>query len=165
MLGGEYSTGYELEFDWRPIDLAGHAHYLDILTIALRSSGMPRSQHSYEAEEGILVKLDSQGGKVTMSRASGGEEIEALATTSIMEVPIRADEWHHVRIRDDGVTIAVYVRGPAIDASEPEAPVLIADVDGSGIGSRVAIYNREHLADVPHESHIDNVTIRTIVAR
>jgi hypothetical protein len=159
----EFRGPIALAFDWRPIDLDGHPEYRDILTVALRTTGTPRSKHSYEAVDGILVKIDSQGGRVTASIASPSSiESLQLRLMDAGTLPIPADEWHRVRITDDGTNIAVFVAGPEIRGADGENPVISIAYSGHLEGRRIALYNRELVGGVLHESHIDNLVVRSL---
>lgn len=75
-------------------------------------------------------------------------------------VDIPAEEWHTIRITDDGETINIYIKGPAIDQKYADTPIFTISPQGRFEGHRIAIYNREFAGRVPHESLIDNVQVR-----
>lgn len=162
----EYPGPIAVSFDWRWIDLAGHFDYADVLTVALRTSGRPRPKHSYEARDGVLVKLDAAAGKVAILLASDFDEQPtswtAIASTPDGAIAIPAEEWHHVRITDDGERIAVYCTGPEIHEKDRNKPILEVRCTQETGSHHVAIYNREFLAEVPHESHIDNFVLSAL---
>lgn len=162
----EYPGSISVSFDWRWIALAGNFDYADILTVALRTSGRSRPKHSYETRDGVLVKLDAAAGKVAIFLASDYDEHPTswtpIATTSDGRIAVPAEEWHHVRITDDGERIAVFCTGPEIHEKDPNRPILEVRCTEETGNHHVAIYNREFLAEVPHESHIDNFALSAI---
>lgn len=73
-----------------------------------------------------------------------------------------ADEWYEVRITDDGQTIAVHVEGSQIHRGEKDVPAISVKYPGKLKGRRIAIYNREFVGGVSHESHIDNFVVNPL---
>src|SRR5205085_1050021 len=78
-------------------------------------------------------------------------------------LPFAPNKWYRLRVTDDGETISVYLSGPEMQKKYWKEPVLQAHPPAlAWQGHHVAIYNRERVADVPHESHIDNVLIERL---
>src|SRR5262249_12347394 len=70
------------------------------------------------------------------------------------------NEWLTVRIVDDGKTISVFI-SPAGHAEDQAAALAVPSPVGSS-ADHIAVYNRELLGSLPHESHIRNFTVRTL---
>lgn len=157
----EFSGPLSIELDWRPMDLASDAFYLDCLTVALRTSGSPREKHSYEVSDGLMVKFNAQASNVSVSVPLPGDvEPAVLGLSPVMSEPMPSGDWQHLRIVDDGSTISVWAAPSA--AAMPTEPLLRVPYFASSFtGTRIAIYNRELVSGVTHESHIDNVVVRT----
>lgn len=151
-----FPSAKTIEFDWRPVDLAHYPHYAEILTVALHTTGKPRPKHSYEVQDGLVIKLDAQDGLIVVYRE---DDAAGFGQTERGAVALPAGKWHRVRIVDTLESVAIFVSGPAISKESPDKPLLDVPYAGSFRGEKIAIYNRELVAEVPHESHIDNFLI------
>ncbi len=156
----EYSEPIDLRFRWRWTDLAGDFHYRDELTVALRTSGNPKPVYYFEATDGVTVKLNAYCGTVTIS--SSGDEHIPFAHTEHGAIALPAEQWHDVRITDDGETIAVYVSGGNFGAEAARKPIISAKVPSTQMKRHIAFYNRERLASASHESWLDDIVIRRL---
>jgi hypothetical protein len=159
----EFAAPIDVRFRWQWIDLAGDLRYRDVLTVALRTEGIPSEARPYEITNGIIVQLAVHGGDVVIgSTQPGVKEHAVFARTPKGSIPMPVEQWMDVRITDDGETVAVYLSGPGRGPDSLEVPVLQAKV-GQPIGpGKIAFYNRERLASASHESWIDDVVIRRL---
>jgi hypothetical protein len=155
----EYNEPISVSFEWRWSQFKGYPLYADHIAVVLRTSGRPQSEFPYEPLDGIVVKFDAWGGDI---KAYSVAHPSVRVVTTPGALPMASDQWHRIRITDDGDTVRVYLSGPEIRQPDPNAPVLqLRCSDHSGKG-RIAIYNREHLAGVPHESHIRNFVLNRL---
>lgn len=157
----QFSGPIEITFRWRWTDLTGDFLYRDELTVALRTSGVPRDEWSHEATDGVFVKLNVTTGSVRIMTADNLRV--RLAETPDSAVPYRADHWYHVRITDDGESVAVYVWDPQQGDAGARRPLVSANVPGPFLRHHIAFYNRERLASASHESWIDDVAVRALM--
>lgn len=156
----EFPEGIDIQFEWKWIQLGLDPRYADHLSVAIRTNGMPNTRFFNEASDGLVVKLNAWGGYINIMDPDGSD----LARTPSGRVPLPAEEWHHVRITDDGEIISVYVTGPLIQQPEDGKPLLEYRHPTSQGGRRFAIYNRE-LVSFPHESCVRNLTVRALGKR
>ena len=159
----EFPGPIEIEFDWRWRDLAGDSVYRDSLTVSLHSSGEHSSTHPFRVTDGIEIAFQAHGGQVDIASIMNVIKSDYTPTT---DLPMPHDEWHHIRIVDDGKSITVYLTGPALDKKNKDKPVLgpIA-YQGHFKKHHIVIHNREMVAGAIHESHIDNVVVRALPAK
>ena len=153
----EIPVAFELECDWKWIQLGLNPQYAEHLSVAIRSQGNPAQKRPYEAVDGIIIKFNAWGGYINIATIDGQE----LARTPSASVPLPADQWHRVRIVDDGKRISIFVSGPAITDRDPKQAILECRHETPEPGSRFSIYNRE-LVGFPHESCIRNLQVRAI---
>jgi hypothetical protein len=151
----EFRVPIEITFKWRWIDHAGDPLYAENLNIALRTSGRHDEKHPYDILDGFIVTLHGMGGCVKMIHPFE----PSSETSAVGGVPFPPNEWHDVRITDDGDTISVYLKGPAIDPKYAREPVLVGHRKQVPKGYRIAVYNRELVAKATHESHIDDFRV------
>lgn len=149
----EFPGPISISFRWRWLDLAGDPLYADHLTIALRTRGFFSGERPFEIQDGILIRLNAWGGTASIFSATDPaiDVIKPLGSA-----PLPADMWHDIRITDDGQRIALYIHGPEIPEQPGSQPFLSLLLPAQAQEYHVAIYNRELLADVVHESHIDD---------
>ena len=147
----------DIRFRWKWIDLTGDVHYRDELIVAIHTQGVPLSQHSFEATDGIAVRLNATSGNFRIDRL--GTPYTLIRSTPPSSFPLAADQWYDVRITDDGETVSLYVTEHGRDDASKDRPVLQVKVDGRGPGHHIAFYNRERIAAASHESWIDDVEI------
>lgn len=151
----DFDEPVEIEFDWRWIEHGNWPLYSENLTVCLRTKGEHKPTHAYEMLDGLNI------GFVTMRNhvvAGVGEVV--LASAPADSAPMPPGEWHHIRIIDDGAWIAVYIEGPSIDPRYKTAPILTVPVPADLTGRHIAFFNREFVAGINHESHVDNIRIR-----
>jgi WD40 repeat protein len=142
----EYPTGVALEFDWQWIDHTDDPLYGEVLTVVLRSGGVPRAARPYEVIDGLMVKLNASKGSVIVQTVADGE---ILHTSPAGAVPMPAGRWHRVRIVDQQRQLRIDFNGER---------VLSLPYTQTTSQARIAIYNREWVAGT-HESRIDNVKL------
>ena len=159
----EFEGPISVDLDWKWIRLGDDPLYSDSLNVVLRTSGQPRATRPWEVEDGISVTFDCVRNSVTIAEKSANR---ALAISPVTSVPMPANEWHQIKITDDGMFVEVYIRGPSI-RHDPKQPVLRAKIPEGSEHRQVCIYNREvvGMARIPHESAIDNVVIRALRPR
>lgn len=158
----EFPGPIDLRLRWRWRDLAGWPQYSDSLTVVLRTAGRPLDVHPYLTGDGIAIDFKAADGTVSISGPLVRGVRPVLAHTPPAAAPLPAGEWHSIRVTDDGDTIAVYLYGPAVPPREKDAPLLTVRCPDDAAAHRIALYNRERVADVPHESHIDDVIVRRL---
>jgi hypothetical protein len=155
----EFKQPIELSFDWKWSQLGLLPKYADHLAIALRTTGVPRQTHSYEVEDGVVLKFDAYGGNLILSQGSHDEPTFLLPQGTL---PLPQEQWHQIRVTDDGETISVYVSGPAIPDAFAKKPVAQITVKYQGKANPIALYNREMLKSIPHESSIRAFVVRAL---
>jgi len=161
----EFRESISLSFDWSWSELSPMLDplYADILTVALRTTGNASPRHPYEISDGLLVVFYVWGPFMQIRQRLDGQDTVLGSTEDAgLKLPIPADEWHKIRITDDGETISVYMYGPEIGDRFTEKPLLQVRCPQKFEGHHIAIYNREFLNETPHESLIDNVVVRAI---
>jgi hypothetical protein len=159
----EFHDPIDLRFEWRWRDLAGCPHYSENLSVALRTSGTHGKKHPFAVQDGVVVTFHTYPGRVSMRWASGEEPNAVQCKDGTL--PFVADAWYSLRVTDDGDEVAVYVRGPEVDPGYWIHPVVQRSYRGPGGGSFLAIFNREAVAGVPHESHIRNLEVWPLTER
>lgn len=154
----EFPVPIKLTFRWQWNDLAGDFLYRDILSIALRTSGIPRQEHAFEISDGIVVVINATSGRVGITES--GPRNDALKQSKKLKLPPHV--WHDITITDDGSTIRVYVAAPHISQEESEKPVLEFSTPIKGNGHHIAFFNREPLARASFESWLDDILIQQL---
>jgi hypothetical protein len=114
---------------------------------------------SYEIQDGVLVRFNAVDGTLSIWTTN---EQDSQPVVPQGGVPLPAEQWHAIRIIDDGTNIAVYLSGPAIHPSASHKPIAVKAVPYRGEANHVALYNRELLKDIPHESSIRAFAIRRL---
>lgn len=156
----EFEGPIEVSFDWRWLDLGTHPHYAETFHVVLNTHGLHEDQHPFQITDGFTIDFNCVAHAVHMGLVHGPYSLHAAPDST----PFPSDEWHHVRIVDDGVSISVFITGPAIDPKYEEQPVLVATPPSRPSGRRIAFFNREYVAGINHESNIDNVVVRSLIA-
>lgn len=155
----EFTEPIEISFDWKWSQLGLLPQYADHLTVALRTTGKPRPERSWEVHDGILIVFDAYRGSLTISTPEDNDPQPSLPMASL---PMPAERWHRIRITDDGKNIAIYLNGPEIPAQFADKPVATRAISYKGDARHVALYNREMLKSIPHESSIRGFVIRAL---
>ncbi len=155
----EFHVPIALTFEWRWRDLAGYPHYGENFSVALRTTGAHVKAYPFEAADGVVVNFLTYPARIDIITPLNTVR---LAATRDGAFPFAADEWHRIRITDDGETIAVYVQGPEIDRKYTSMPALSLCCPDKGEGHCVGFYNREMVGGVPHESHIRNIKVHAL---
>jgi hypothetical protein len=151
----EFDGPIQIEFDWRWIDLAEWPLYSEIFSVGLRTHGEHLAQGDLMLTDGLVVWFDT----VDHSIRIGPARRNYLKTTEPDSVPMPAGQWHHIRIVDDGTAVSVFIEGPAVDKRYKREPVLTVPVPEGLTGRRIAFLNREPVANMSHESHVDNIVV------
>lgn len=154
----DYPGPIVVSFDWKWIDHSSFPLYSDDLCVVLRTSGKHREKYSHEIVDGVVIRFFTYDGRVRIDSPPQSR----VDQTEKGVLPIPANQWHRVRITDDGEEIAVYITGPQIDERYRNTPVLRARCPGEFENHKIAIYNRELVGKAVHESRIDNFEIRTL---
>lgn len=154
----EFPGPIKLTFRWQWNDLAGDFLYRDILSIALRTSGIPRKEHAFEISDGIVVVINVTSGQVGVTEA--GPLNDALKQSKKLKLPPHV--WHDITITDDGSTVRVFMTAPHISQEESEEPVLEYSTPIKGNGHHIAFFNREPLAGASFESWLDDILIQQL---
>jgi hypothetical protein len=156
---GEFDAPLEISFDWSWSELGNNPLYADHLAVAVRTSGDPLRDYPHEVRDGVVIKFNAWTGTVEVWEQPSGSH---RASTKKGLVKLPAETWHHVRITDDGEQISVYVSAEEGTDQDSDEPVLVADCPAGARKRHIAFYNRELVADIPHESWIDNIVIRRL---
>lgn len=159
----EFREPIAIQFKWRFLDHGGDNLFAENLSVALRTSGRHAPGHPFEIQDGVRIELNGMGGAVK-ARVFGETEEQPLYSPDGM-VPLAADAWHDVRVTDDGKTISVYLRGGSVPEGFWENPVLTYTPRHQPRGYHIAVFNRERLSDVVHESHLDDFRIDRLPGR
>lgn len=171
----EFSGPISVSFDWKWLDIDSHPHYSEQLAVVLRTTGRPREQHSFEVKDGVVVRFDAQGGRITVSLAKEDpsgflDEIGSTLSTDsghrfqispalTKRIPMPAEKWHGIRIADDGRIVAVYLSGPEVPREYKDTPILSVRCPDEFTERHIAVYNREYVGETNHESRIDNFVL------
>ncbi len=158
----EFADPISVQFDWSWSDFGENPLYADHLAVVLRTAAEPDADHAFEAKDGVMVKFNAWSGAVEIWAQPDGANRGSTKSGSLKLAP---DVWHHLRITNDGERVAVYVTGPAVGDHDNDGPVLEVRCPTAPTARHVAIYNREQLAAIPHESYIDNVVIESLGRR
>lgn len=158
-----FPEAIEVELDWMWLDLTGDPLYPDNLHIGLRTSGRHEPEHNYRLLDGVEVVLKPHSGTVCVNPALAADDRNRTSPPG--ELKFAPGKWYHLRITDDGKRVSVYASGPEIDRKYAKEPAVAVDVTGEYAERRVAFFNREYVAGANHESRIDNVVIRKLVAK
>lgn len=153
----------EIELDWMWLDLTGDPLYPDNLHIGLRTSGRHETEHSFRLLDGVEVEFQPHRGVACVNPALAAADITRISPAG--ELKFAPGKWYHLRVTDDGKRVSVFASGPEIDRKYAKEPAVAVDVPGGHADRRVAFFNREYLAGANHESRIDNVVIRKLVAK
>lgn len=157
----EFDGPLELTLRWQWINLAKHPNFSDSLAIVIHTSGKQKKERAYTATDGLVVELNASSNQAAIYWINSEGPFTNLTHTDVSHVPIPANKWHHIRIRDTGRRIELFVTGPELKASSE--PILTANYSsGRAPGKRIAIYNREALGDFHHLSMIDDVVIQRL---
>ncbi len=147
--------GSKLTFEWQPPETAkgdDGRTYGDHLCVRIRSTGAIRSKRSYEAADGIVIRIDSTNGDVyVQTTPDGGENFENLKNGFKKgSGPISA-EWHSVSVLDTDGGITVSLDGKVILTADLPEKHPITDVWG--------FYNREPVGPGKKVSLLRKMTI------
>jgi len=155
----EFTGPIEVSFDWIWNELGLNPVYADHLVIVLRSAGIPTPDYPFEVPDGIVIRLNAWEGRAEVDAEPG---LQNHQKGEWGEVKFSPDTWYHIRITDDGERIAVYVTGRNDPDHPDEKPVVEGSYPMAPKSGHLVIYNREQVGGVPHESWIDNVTVRPL---
>lgn len=159
----DFGKGMELEFQWQWKEGAEKMEgegpdarmikYFDCLKICLFSK-LEQPNWSYEATDGIHIRLDPNGSTIMVELRRPGEDPKPLLT--INDVIFKKDVTYTVKIRADAkkewLDIAVQSRGMRLNQG---CYIPLEHLKGGTVG----IYNRESVASVPHASIIKGLKI------
>ena len=138
----EFPKGVSVRFRWQWIQ--GEGEYCDILSVAVRTSGVP-DKWPHEVEDGIVVKFEPNQGTANSGFVRITDRSQPRELAIRKGLVISKFVWHEIKVTDDGNTIAVYF-------GDDSVPVATVDVPDAAKHHHVAIYNREPVADVSKES-------------
>lgn len=119
--------------------------YEDHLTVALRSNGVQKAR-PYEIDEGLIVRFNPTGKRITIEEVKQG--LPAQEAGRKADITFDKAVTYTVVIEDRGKEIVVKVDGKEVLKTKVD--------EGSG---KVAIYNREPVANVRHVSEISDLKI------
>jgi len=154
-----YPGPIEISFRWKFLDLGEQPLYWEHLTVALRTSGLPQPQYPHEVLDGIAVKLNAVSGAVQVTLPP---EKEVQFSAAREKARFLADTWYDVRITDDGETVAIYCEGPGMPEDASRNPLLLAHCPAASPQHHIALYNRELVAGIPHESHLNYFAVKSL---
>lgn len=152
----QFIPPYVVTFDWKWINHGLDPLYADILKVVLRTRGDPKPSWPHEASDGVVVEFNAWGGMATWQYPPDtyGKEWTPKGT-----IPMPADRWHTIVIADDGDQIRVFIHEKSSEAARQQQPILTIRVPEAEPSGHIAIYNRERLASIAHESLIDNFKV------
>ncbi len=154
----EFSGPIELSFDWRWSELGLNPVYADHLVVVLRSSGNSDPKYPFEIEDGVKIRFNAWSGEIELMVEPGRKFIQSTESGA---AKFPSETWHHVRITDDGERVQVFFN--TVDQARSDAePLIEGSFPTTKPSGHIVFYNRESVADVPHESCIDNVLIRAV---
>jgi hypothetical protein len=150
----EFKEPIEISFEWRWSQLGLLPQYADDLTVVLRTTGKAKRHRTYEVEDGVVIRFVSFAGSIFISSGPPERALYGNVNPPLLTIPLPAEEWHRIRVTDNGETIAVFVSGPAIPEQQWSEPLVKLATHYRGLANHVAVYNRELVAGIPHESSI-----------
>lgn len=136
----EYPNGVVSHFRWKYT--GGHDKYHEQLAFAAFTTGQ-QPQWSFEVTDGILVRFNSAGA-LSIERRKGPGDGESLKSVPMQ---FEKDRWYDIVIIADRTKMTVYVDGKL--AAQVDMPAGLE-------GTRIALYNRESVANVYQKSIIEN---------
>jgi hypothetical protein len=155
----EFDGPIEITFDWRWVDHGEWPLYAETFCVCLRTHGEHKPEHDFAITDGLVIDFNT----VEHNLHIGVPGLASSRTSATPDVaPMPAESWHHIRIVDDGQTVAVFIEGPSIDPRHKREPILTATIPNTLTGQRAAFFNREYVGGTNHESHVDNVKIRAV---
>lgn len=136
----DWNEGSSVAVEWQPsenVKADDGRTYGDHLCVRIRSTGAIRSKRSYEAANGLVVRIDATTGDIYLQTTKdGGETFENVVDMVKGSGPVSADAWHSIRVEDTGKTISVDFDG--------KAAVLTAELPADAPKGKVwGFYNRE----------------------
>jgi hypothetical protein len=146
-----YPDGATVTSDWAWLEGVPEMKYQDHLCVAVLTDGKQRTKWSHEIQKGVVVRFNP---------GSGGIGIEGwLADKDESELFAFKDGFtfekktkYAISVEYSKAEITVSVDGKAVvDAKIPEKY--------RGGGDKVAFYNRESVAGVPHASKLEKIEI------
>jgi hypothetical protein len=153
----EFPGPVSITFEWLWIEPDVYApQYSELLCVALRTRGVPNEKWPFDITDGAVIGFNAWGNMITVSEAI---TIGPQKGSGMLSTPMLPEEWHEIRVDDDGSAISVYIKGPRIDKRHWKEPVLQTTRVKHADKHHIAIYNREPVAGVRHESRIRNVKI------
>jgi hypothetical protein len=151
----EFDGPIEITFDWRWVDHGQWPLYAEEFCVCLHTTGRHQDEHDFRVLDGFLIEFNAVENTV-LARTPDGTWVQGSGPDSTPLVP---EQWHHVRIVDDGKEVSVFLAGPSINPKYKREPVLTASVTPGLRGKHIAFFNREYVGKTNHESHADNVQV------
>lgn len=157
----DFANGAEIEFQWKLSDGGDKPEpdgrigkYQDILTIALFTTGKQPSW-SYEVEDGILVRLNPNSSTVVVELRHKDQKPKELLVLN--DMVFKKGTVYTVRIRADAkkewLDLSVLPKAMRVNQG--------CSIPISGLkGRKVAVYNRESVADVVKSSFLKDITLK-----
>ncbi len=161
----EFDTPFELSFDWTWINWVDDPLYPETLSIALHTSGRLHSEWPFEVEDGIVLVFQTHSARIGASIHNPRPMTDRVKLGWVQigltgTVPLPADALHRIRIVDTGAKVSVYATGPKIDHKyATKQAIFELEYAEKFAERRIAIYNREPVANTDHESRIDNFKV------
>jgi hypothetical protein len=154
----EFNEPVEITFEWRWIDLGQWPLYSEILHVMLRTTGEHDLESPFEAKDGVCIGFNTVSNSVSVM--APGRKVLESTTGDAAHLP--SGTWHRIRILDDGKQVSVFVEGPNVEAKSKKTPLLVVPIPDGLPGKRIGFHNREYVAGINHESHIDNIEVRRL---
>lgn len=147
----EFRTGGILTFDWAWTEGVEEMKYHDHLCVAVLTDGKQREKWSHELQKGVVVRLNPGSGGIGIEGwLTDKNESELLAFKD--GLTFEKGKQYKISVEFSKAAIAVSVNGKAVvDAKIPEAY--------QGGGNKLAFYNREAVAGIPHASTLSKIDI------
>ncbi len=146
-----YPDGAKITFDWTWTEGVEEKKYHDHLCVAVMTDGKQRAKWSHELQGGVVVRFNPGSGGVTIEGWSAGkDEGESLASKT--GLVFEKGKSYAIMVEYTKTELVVSVDGKAVvDAKIP--------AKYRGEGDKVAFYNRESVAGIPHASTLGNTEI------
>jgi hypothetical protein len=146
-----YPDGATVTADWAWTEGTEEMKYQDHLCVAVLTDGAQREKWSHELRQGVVVRFNPGSGGVRIEGwvADGGDG-ESLGFKD--GLTFEKKKTYAIKVEYTKTEIAVSVDGKAVvDAKIPEKY--------RGGGEKIAFYNRESVAGVPHASELARIGI------
>lgn len=146
-----YPKGATLSCLWKWTKGVEEGKYHDSLAICLRTDGKLKEQWSHEIKEAVVVRFEPAGGSIIVTKEKEGDETEVyFRKDDTFKIKMEKGTEYALKIVDRKDAIEVYFDGKLVYKGKLPA---------KSRNYRWAIYNREGVANVFHESVLRELKI------